>query len=264
MKTALINLRSGLLAIALAASGFSQTNPPTGPFVLRAPERCEWTITLERNPEAALGRILTPDKASATASSADESSDERLGFVAERIVVSKDGSLYREVTHWANGKKTEKWITDGLQIYQAPTSNRIFRIDLTSYPADFSDYTRSDFELAEWIASANYVASPTVGDQTLLRFSVSPEQKRRTPRDIAEQTTAAEDGLETENDAPRALIALLDAETRLPIYVGDGKIARTYEYNFNPPALTLPPEFRKELTRWSQELAEKNRPPSPP
>lgn len=253
-----------MLTLAIAVSGFAQSETSTDLPAMRAPDRSEWTITVERNPEAALAATLKPEEAPDPTDSGDEVPESIAAAVVEKIVVSKQGTLYREVTHWASGRKTEKWVSGGLQVYETPTSKRIARIDLVNYPSNFSDYSRSDFEAAEWIDPANFVATHEVGDRTLLQYSVTPAGKRLSPREVAQRRIDAEEGPATQAADARPLVALIDAASRLPVYVDDGENVRTYQYKFDAPQLDPPQSFRDELDRWREELAEKYRPPTPP
>ncbi|MFV0416008.1 MAG: hypothetical protein ACK5NG_06535, partial [Chthoniobacterales bacterium] len=238
----------------LGSFAFAQNTeypPPRTPVLQKAPVRAEWTVEISYEPEKAVEKF-TSDKADAEG--LEEEPEVKI-FRPTQIRVSKDGNTYREVTTWSNGKKSEKWIVDGLQIRELPRSGRLSRIDLTSYSEHFSDYRRSDFEPVEWVGLDNYVGAKKLKGRQVYEFRSTANKKRLTAR----EQFFAEDGVPNSGDT----VAYLDAKTQLPIFVINGHTARIYK-DFSPGApLTLPKRFADEFNKWKQFLLKKSRPPTP-
>ncbi len=241
------------VAAHVGATAFAQTREdlkPGEPILPRAPSRAEWTVK-----SYFAGGSATPG---------DSAGSDRRKPV-ESVTVSKDGDTYREVIQRADGRKVEKWIQDGLQVYSLPQSDKIARSVLSarSYSETFSDYRRSDFEELEWIGMDNFTGVTEIGGREVFAFSTDAVTRKLTPRELS--SLADPDGTETMEDLERdfrdrsgnesGYTAYLDIATQLPVYFDDGQTKRLYEFAKQPPGqLVAPQRFAAELAEWRSEL----------
>ena len=285
--TALIALAS--LAASLTpcaaqnkAADLSKIPPPKQPILARAPARAEWTISVRYDRTQAQEEFLNPEKKKAQ----PEGSEGKVPPILrpKEIKVSKDGTTYREAILWNNGKRTVKWIADGFQVRELSHNGEVARIDLTSYPTDFSDYSRSDFEVAQWVEKDTYIGPRMLKDAAVYQFGVDAAKRRLTPREIALHTqrqAAAEAVTEIADDAnietatplgdlggqgdgSRRYVALLDVETQLPLLVDDGNVTYLYQYSTPVGRLSVPEKFSREFEAWKNLIKTKGRVPTPP
>ena len=229
--------------IALASLGRAADEVPAlkEPLLPRTSERASWTISfVAKNPDSPLAKQLP-----------------------KQIEVSKDGTTYREILTDVSGRKTEKWIVNGMQV-QETVDGRVMKVMLTSsyYVPDFSDYTRSDFEDVEWIDKSNYRGISLSNKIPVHAFEVAGEKRRFTPRELRER--ANNEGPTIEDLVGRTYIAYLDIHTQLPVLLDDGLCIRTYSYGPASGGLTPPAKFAEVLDAWKRKLTKQKSVPSPP
>ncbi len=226
------------------ASPGQEIPPPKEPILPRAPQRAEWTVEFRLDRELAKKEVLEGKEKK-------EVPKGFTGFPAE-IAVSKDGSTYREIARWPDGRTVEKWIVGGLQVSQSPDGRGLMRIPSIDYSPYLSDYSRSDFEEAEWIGKDSYVGPKVTDKLSVYEFSAAPGKRRLTPREIADQGTEAASGAS----------AALDIRTQLPVYVDDGTVVRIYRYAPAPTGTLVPPQnFAQEFEAWKSFVRKKTPPP---
>lgn len=247
-----------ILAIPAFALAQSPGTAPSDPILARAPERAEWVIGIRYDRERALeGKEAEPAAAKTPQKTA-------LDARPSTIRITKDGSTYREIVQRLDGIQSEKWIVDGLQLRTGP-EGRIVRImpPATFYAPDFSDYTRSDFEAAEWVTKSNFSGTRQYRGTDVYVFEADNGHRRLTPREKAER--AGGNFPEFASNSEKKSSALIDIKTRRPLLVDDGEVVWTYDYRGpSAEALAPPPNFAQALARWKKEIQRKTAVPLPP
>jgi len=240
-----------------AQSSAGEASPPREPILSRAPQQSEWTVEIRYDPAVATGQFLSKEEKKA--GEANPEPTPPTVFRPVQIRVSKDNKVYREVTTWSDGAKTEKWIVDGLQIRELPRSGRLSRVDMNSYSENFSDYRRSDFEVAEWVDKESYRGVRTVKGQLVYEFQPEAGKKRITPR----ERSLGEDGGGAQSPAGDT-VAYLDAKTQLPLFVRDNGAVWIYKDFSSGSSLAVPERFSAEFQKWKELIAKRTRVPTPP
>ena len=239
--------------------------PPKFPLELRAPNKYQWKIDFRFDRAKAKKQTLTPE--AKPSEDLDEPTEAAPPMLPKSIEVSKDGRVYREVTTWQDGKKSEKWVLDGLQLREQPKTGRVLDVDAASYSTDFSDYRRSDFELAEWMNKEAFKGVKLLGTRPAYEFSIGSDKRRPTPREIALKSIQ-DDVSESTDSQPVAAsaeyVAYLDAKSLLPIYIDDGEVVRIYSYGPLTESLVPPQKFMDRLNARKKMLQAKTRVPTPP
>lgn len=246
---------------ATAQSGNGTIPPPKEPLLARAPQQAEWTITYRIDRKKTRDHLFNRKKGEENEPLEDETSNSFVVF-PKSMTVSKDGNIYREVTHFSNGRKSEKWIVDGLQIKETPGTGRVSRVDLSSASPDFSDYRTSDFSAAQWINKSNYKGVKMLGNRPVYEFSSLPSEQAPNARQIAEDMAAKTDdpanGQEPAQPVPQQPnFVYLDTRTQLPVYVEDENGVRLYEYRPLPERLVVPEKFAKAFDEWKKVINRK-------
>jgi len=235
------------LGAGVRAQQLEQISPPKEPILPRMPTRAEWIITYHFDRDKTQAEVLQPEKAGKK-----PEPKEPAGYVPKETQVSKDGTTYREVTTWADGHQTEKWIVDGLEA-QSTSQGGVAKIMLptTFYSSDFSDYSRSDFEVLEWVAKANYKAPRKISGATVYEFGVAGSKKALTPREQAAKALGDGGALP---QAGQNYVAFLDVEQQRPVYLDDGEVIRIYSYPAIPSDKLSPPEkFAEFFANWKKK-----------
>jgi hypothetical protein len=240
---------------SLAAQTPQQLPPPKTPILARAPERAEWVITYRFDRDKAKDELFNPSPAKKP-----DPANQAKGTPAllpKETHVSKDGQTYREITTWSDGHKSEKWIVQGFELSDTP-QGEVMRI--MPFSTNYSDYSQSDFESAEWVAQTNYSGPNILNGLQVYGFEVAGNKRALTRREAAER---ARRGPVDKTEATRLFIADLDIHTQLPLYLDDGEFIRTYTYPGNTPEkLIPPPKFAQALESWLKEI--KRKAPAPP
>lgn len=255
-----------LIMAGLACPAFSQTLPV--PVLQRAPARSEWTVFLHpdrtKMVEAVSKQGLGAPGAEIPAGSRELKS----------VTISKDGSIYREVSAWADGRKREKWISGELQVYDLGSLGKIARCVLPSrfqFSSNYSDFRRSDFEELEWIGKENFRGVKDIEGRKVFEFQMDAGKRRLTPREMAEPVDHDRNAGEAEQvkksaeqaTPSRIYTAYLDAQTNMPVYFDDGEIVRTYKFSEAPGSLSIPAHFALELDNWKKDLNRRRQLPKP-
>ncbi len=238
--------------------------PPKFPMELRAPSKFQWKIEFRYDREKAKKETLTPEAKSED--KLDDPVEAPPPMLPKSIEVSKDGRIYREITTWQDGKKTEKWVLEGLQLREQPKTGRILDVDARSYSTDFSDYRRSDFEVAEWMGQDTFRGVKLLGSRPAYEFSVGADKRRLSPREIALGSMPDEvRGPDSQPVGPGSeYVAYLDAKSLMPIYIDDGEVVRIYSYGSLTETLVPPQKFMDRLNARKKMLQAKTRVPTPP
>lgn len=239
--------------------------PPKEPILPRAANLAEWTILIRPDRTRAREETLEPEKIK----EGEKAPPKRAAVLQPvEITVTKDGQTYREVITWSNGKKSEKWILDGMQLREIPQTGDIMRVDSTSYSTDVSDYSSSDFEPLQWLDRANYKGVKLVAGRPAYEFVTENANRRLTKREIAlsekVDTGDAQVNRGTKEQKKSLLVAYLDAKSQMPIYVDDGYVVRIYKFGTPSASLVVPERFAEKFKEWKEVIARKTKPALPP
>lgn len=254
--------KQGMLIFSLAAAGFLQAQeevpPPKEPLLARTGKQAEWVITFRPDE----GKSGDGESKSKEDGAGKEAAPAMTGFPKE-IRVSKDGDTYREIALWPDGKTSEKWVVDGLQVRDTSHGD-VVRIMSPAgfYAPEYSDYTRSDFEDVEWIAKSNYQGVQAIKDAKFYKFMTAWNKRKQTPREVAERKMI--EGYRSELDAGRVCTVLLDVATQLPMMLADGYSIRTFSYSTRTEKLVPPAKFAQAIDDWKKEIKRKTSVPLPP
>lgn len=255
------NIRfSALLFFAITAiSSFAQDSapppPPKDPLLSRAPKTSEWSI----------------EEKSAISIQTEQTAEPESQDPPRKRIISKSGTIYREVTNNLKHGSTVKWVIDGLQVRQLPGSNRLSRIPRSQFSSHYSDYRRSDFEPFEWISRDNYRGVEKYDGKLCYVFEVTNDKKRLTPREMEDrmQEQSEDDSTEQPQAAIPAenlnasIIAYLDVTTQLPVALHEGGIITTYTFLPTPETKLQPPkEVLENIVAWRESI--NSRTPLPP
>lgn len=161
----------------------------------------------------------------------------------QSTTLTKTNKTYKEITTFGTGKKSEKWIFDGIQLMTAPEFDVVVVIPAPAgeeYPSpDYSDYGQGDFEGLGWISLKNFKGVKDYEGRPAFMFE--------------------------EGKAGSTLTAFLSIETQLPLFFSNEEASRSYLYNPSPSlALILPEKFFKVLQTHRKGLELLKRNPSPP
>lgn len=236
--------------------------PPKEPILPRAPERAEWTITYRLDREKARQELLKPEAPKVREEAGN--ANEKQPVMPSQTRISKDGTTYREIITWSDGRQTEKWVVGGLQIQDGP-NGRLQRIMLPTsfYASEYSDYSRSDFEELEWVGKSNFQGPIFSEGVSVYSFEVPGNARRLTPREKSAQAGRGE--LELKSEGDRKFVAYLDVKNQLPVYLDDGQLVRVYSFTKpSPGELEVPPKFAKAFEDWKAKIKQKTAVPLAP
>ena len=252
-----------LTASLLSAQEMTEARP-TEPVLKRVPARAQWSVLYLYDRKQAEELMAGQGGASIQSEKVDAAAARR----PVSLNVSKDGNVYNEVVHWSDGKKSEKWISGELQVYEVPQTGQVARsiLPTVGYSENFSDYRRSDFEELEWIDKTNFSGVKEVSGRKVFAFGVESAKRRLTPREKEELQDAdqrlSEDEIVKRNErlssGEKAYVAYLDMTTQRPLYFDDGRVVRVYQFIDQPSGrLQVPPRFAEELETWKKEITRK-------
>jgi len=251
------------LAVFAASSFLHAQSPPdqrpSEPILKRAPSIAEWTITFRSDRDKALKGVIGADSGSA------ENTAVKKFDSLKSLTVSKSGATYREIFRESDGPTTEKWIADGLQVYETTHSKMIARSILpsSSYSDNYSDYRRSDFEELEWVSPQNFVGIKDLNGRKVFEFRVDSAERKLTPRELSnmadpdfnESPAHLQSHLKKQAGNSPGFTAFLDITTQLPVWFDDGQTGRIYEFSNSPSAsLSIPSRFAAELNAWKKDI----------
>ena len=235
---------SFVLALCLWSSTLPAQSPqpakeplPEGDFLARAPEFSRWVVTT---------RSTLPFSAP-TASSAPKDSE-------TRSVVTKTRGIYFQEFTDTFGRKWQTWVSEKVQATISPDSGAI----LLGKGGDqqlSTDYSKADFQGLDWISADSFVKTAAYRGRQCLVFSQAPS--------VPSQSTTATASPADPTPQPCAptASAVIDFETRLPIYVQRGNKSVTFEFVAPPQAtLQIPEEVQnvvQQQAKRAQDLAAK-------
>lgn len=263
-------LISAALFVVLGGSAFAQTTEmlaPSEPALKRAPANSEWTIQLYENREKTQEAI---GKNGLENPQGDGPAEPR--SLPKSVTVSKDGTTYREVVQWDDGRSSEKWISDNMQVYTQRFSGQLARA-ASPYSDDYSDYRRSDFEGLEWVNRSNFQGIKDMKGRKVFEFRVDADKRPLNareasiladPNEVKPVASGSEQYTDASAKASPGYTAYLDVQTQLPVYFDDGVTIRIYKFSERGPGkLVIPPQFAAELDAWKKSAVVRKKLPPP-
>jgi len=236
--------------------------PPKEPILRRLASPASWTVTFQYPDDTRQSK-----KGSSKASSAPQAAPHLQLDRLEAVTVTKAGKVWREQSLWSSGNKTETWIFHDMRAGTSPGSHAIAAIAFSSDEPEALDYRRSDFEGLEWVAMEHYKGVKDYAGKPAYVFQFDQENAPASEGFAASATP--DQAIKKANARIGQLgmtkIAILSAETQLPLYSCDGVVERTYSYNQPPASPLVPPEsFLKVFQKLETEAKELHRSPSEP
>ncbi len=237
---------------------------PKEPIVRRLSSPASWTVTFHYPDD------LRQSRKSSSKAPASPHADPHLQLDRqETVTVTKAGKVWREQSLWSSGNTTETWIYNDMRAGTSPGSHAIAAITFSSDEPEELDYRKSDFESLEWVSLDHYKGVKDYAGKPAYLFQldsdVAPTSTGSIPLESAafDPTVKKPSGRSGELGANK--IAILSAETQLPLYSYDGVVERSYSYNKPPDTPLVPPEnFMTVFRQLEMELKALHRGPSEP
>ncbi len=183
------------------------------------------------------------------------------------VTVTRTGDIVREQITWDDSRNTEKWIYRKLlQVLEVEPGGKLVRLPASYLVSEYTDYSKSDFPGFHWIGKETYTSFREIGGRPCFIFTA---KAGTAPTRSAQERAMERIGLPEElrgNDEPQYdLIAVIDSETLLPVFLDDG-IGRKNFRILPPPSgpLQVPPAFAEEFGDWLGKIQEATRIPGPP
>lgn len=189
--------------------------PPKPPFIKPLPERISWVMKPRETP-------------------ADQPSDSPL--LRECTITKYDGTR-RQVQVWSNGRTTERWRYQGMEIFEQPDLT-----DICILRGADAKNAGSDFSGMSWLSEKTYQGIQDWDERPCYFF-------RRETQPPAGAVQAL--------SRPEVDEVWIDVQTGRPAAWKDG--AQTWVYTFSsvtPGPLVLPDSFRQALLAYQKALAE--------
>jgi len=250
------------LGVAILCGGrlFAQTpaaspTPPQPPFLKRAPDRVQWTITYVKD-----------SKGSGDDKGAENGPEPRVRTVA------RDRDLVCEKTVNANNESLQAWrLGKGLMVTSSDGKKWVIGSG-NQQGFDSVDYDTSDFSGFDWVGVQNFAGEKKVNGRPCLVFqgkvvTVEPSQiemiKSTIDRDFnwmgqldangkpvkGGQEAAPQRRVFRIEDYEASVTAYIDDETRLPVALvyntPQGTMTRLYQFQPISGPLVIPDEVRK-------------------
>ena len=196
------------LVVGISVSFAAPDKPPipTMPLVPRAPAFSSWTITFAREKPA-----LTPGKPV----------PQLIVDREQSVTVVKTNRTYWEVTTLTSGKKTERWICNGIELIKPQGSDQICQVEREEGFSHSFNFSNSDFEGLEWVSLDNYLGIKQYEGKSTFAFGSKPAKQ--------------------EDKSGNNRSAILSVDTQLPLFSSDHNGSRTYTYNVPPTSPLVPP-----------------------
>ncbi len=247
-----------------AFSGLAQTTelPPTGPLIqTQTPAVSAWQIEYryeekaqkedpQKNPLSAM--IATDPAVAALLKDnprlAAQMNPPRVTLV--RII--RTGVTRHEEIAYDNGTTDETWLSGDYRMSRSAGSPKIQVVSGARAGG-------SEFPEFSWITRENFTATRKVNGRDCLAFEMELdplqiedpglyqillERQRHAPKTKKPQDTPADSAPTTLSGRSARAVAVIDAETKLPVALQMGKTSRLYQFQPAPTQLlTLPPEW---------------------
>jgi len=219
---------SGSTGMTTGAVG-SNREIPKGPLLEQAPDSARWTVNIEY-PEDSAKKSADgkPALAPQTAS------------LPRKLSVEKTGTTMRITTTDLAGRVTDKWYLGDTQYTLFPGQK--LWLESKGSPAtndpNFEQQPATGFSDFEWVSHSNYVGTISFGGRSCLAFvpggaaAIGPTENGLDAKRIQEAL------------AVQPLVALVDAESRLPYVLRNRGVVHTFTFASPPSAkLSIPAEL---------------------
>ncbi|HSI84245.1 MAG TPA: hypothetical protein VK970_10710 [Candidatus Methylacidiphilales bacterium] len=220
---------------ALPAAASNALPPPKVPVLRRAPSAACWTVTYsyqeDAKPTGAASASLPSEKPKAPAAPVDR---------LQSMTVTKSTRTYWEQAMYLSGKKSEKWIIDGVQLHIPPGGSEVAlypRPEVDDPANPWLDYNTADFPEIKGLAMEHYQGLRLWQGQPAYYF---------------EWTRSGEK------------LTILLSEKQLPLIFTTPRVTETFVFSSPPQRLTPPEKFLKVLQTHKRGLQVLKRNPSPP
>lgn len=241
------------ITIALAGSCLQplagQDLRPKAPLLSRMPERSAWVLTFGKPSPANTG-------------AADQSKNP----TANRISITKNATTYRVVSDKPIGGFHEAWVIGSTVYLIAPDNTGCVIADMTSFPE--TNFSRSDFELFEWISDKNFSGVTTDENAKFFAFETNSLQRTLSAREASE-IAGIREALRGEDPSNPAAVpdesviralgwagtikATLDVQRQRPVLLESGDLRVQVQILPDAETLTIPPVIRERLDRIAKE-----------
>jgi hypothetical protein len=226
-----LRVRLLFLATMGVAGLHAQTSAPVvpdGPLLRPAPGYSAWTITYSYAEDRA---PKSPGQQGAIAPGSPD-------FVLARprtILTTKTKSIIHEVITDIEGRSRENWYTGSTQYRKEGNSPLWFENERDLHPdIHYSPLPANGFRDLDWIAGANFTGKQKQDDQECLVFKST------------QKVTSLDSALPLGKEL--AVVAYINAETRLPVEVDIDTEIRTYQFGDAPTEMqALPPDLAKQI-----------------
>ncbi len=227
-----------LFILFLGASGAEAQDQnqklPSQPFVASVPDTARWNVTVSY-PQDRGEPVSVPEDA--------------LKNEFKTMSFERTGDLYHSETVYASGRKNEYW-QSGISDYYWGWDSKIWSIT-----TEKGEARPIIFDNVEWLGTDNYLGIMTYSGHRCLVFGTGGPQGFKLSGDDASQIDQLNE------------VALIDAQTRLPVEIRLG--STYYQYRFvDPPSdkLVLPADLAQQIEKQEKEMAAFNHiaPPDQP
>lgn len=201
----------GILYLISAGILRSQNNPdvPKTPFVAPVPDYFQWTISVDYKSSSLDG---VPQKGKAPA--------------VQKLVCTKTGDIKRDVIYFRSGSSVDVWHWKNFLLMKSP--NGSIKVEPAGSETGryfFPEWVVTGFLDTDWISIAAFQGKKRLG--------------------TGQEVYAFQGTLKTEGTPVMAMVA---ADSRLPLVVQKGNEILTYSYQTAPTQmLVLPPDLESHL-----------------
>jgi len=195
---------------------------PPGPLIARMPPQSAWSI-LYQYPTPVEGR---PPSRFAR-------------YRPRERQIARDGTLYHEKTVYESGADEERWLAGALEVARVPGSREVVVVEFgEAPPPDHDRFETSDFPGLGWVTPETYRGTRSYEGRRVWVFC---------------RSAAGAEGdippFPLELGKRRPELALIDPETRHPLYSSDGQRACFYRYSQAAEPLRPPEPFLRVLRK---------------
>ncbi|HEY0258093.1 MAG TPA: hypothetical protein VGC39_11665 [Candidatus Methylacidiphilales bacterium] len=234
-----------------AADASSTFAVPSEPLVHPAPAFSQWTITFSYPDDA---KAISGSDPSAAAKLVPQNTNAALR--PRTIITTKTGEIIHEETLTVGGNKTEDWQVHGNYYIKYPGKDFWSAYETSGTSAGGTSVVMglpvSGFRGLDWITKETYAGEIKAGMGGTLVFVPG-----------GRNTVNAGDPSKQKELESLAKIALVDAETRLPVMVRAEGETRVFKFTESPPASvqTLPEDLASEIKEGDEIRAKRTAAP---
>lgn len=237
MRTCLL-----LLLLPLCSAATLRADPPSGPLLRPPGDFSHWQVVSVYS-----GKALKKDRAGRRAKTAPAAvSEERL----QKLVTTRTGRLvHEERTDFAQ-RTTDVWYDGGTQYTRPAGGSGWLRTESTSGDSSYRPLPDIGYRDVGLIRTDRYVATLPYDNRPCLVFVPDPAPKIDWAKPAAQKQLKSLD-----------TVALVDAETRLPVEIRAGGETRTFQFDPPPTRMqTLPADLLSQAKRGDDARARLNQP----